>query len=191
MRKPLVFLAAVMVTGAVCMVVLDDPGDPAGPSPGPTGAPGDRAARNASRGGAGARQRVQASSAPVGASARKAARRVSRVTIGDPAGGKGTVVVDPIPIGEVWKGNDTGATEQSVFTVRIDDLDAVRVSTHAAGNFTGLALDRRHLVDIHLDGRRLTSFWFTFDDRTGPHRRLWYKTKYGAWSLWSTRRTGG
>jgi hypothetical protein len=104
------------------------------------------------------------------------------------ADGIGKVCVQPISSGPKsnWKGNDTGATERSVFTVRIDDLPAIRVSTNSSGVFTNLALTKRHLIKIQLDNKPLTSFWFSFDSR-GDHLRLWYNEFYGTWQLWDAR----
>lgn len=100
----------------------------------------------------------------------------------------GRVCVQAISKGESWKANDTGATERSIFTVQIDSLPAIPISTNASGVFTNLSLATNHVVKIQLDGKPLTSFRFTFKDR-GDHLRLWYNPFYGTWSL-SDVRTG-
>jgi len=105
------------------------------------------------------------------------------------AEGVGRVWVQKIPSGPSasWKGNDTGATERSTFTVHIDDLPAISVTTSSSGVFTNLSLNRKHLVKIRLDDKPLTSFWFSFDGR-GDHLRLWYNEFYGTWSLSDVRK---
>jgi hypothetical protein len=98
------------------------------------------------------------------------------------AEGLGKVCVQQIATGDSWKANDTGASARSIFTVQVDDLAAIHVSTNGAGVFTNLSLTTKHLVKIQLDGKPLTSFRFTFQDR-GDHLRLWYSPFYGTWSL--------
>jgi len=97
----------------------------------------------------------------------------------------GLVCVDPIPKHSVWKGNDTGATEKSIFTVQIDDRPPINISTQAAGVFTNLSTASKHVVKIRLDGKPLTSFRFSFGEHGSDHLRLWYYTMYGNWCLWS------
>jgi hypothetical protein len=103
-----------------------------------------------------------------------------------PLKANGLVCVDPIPKHSVWKGNDTGATEKSIFTVQIDDRPPITISTQAAGVFTNLPTDSKHLVKIRLDGKPLTSFRFSFAEHGSDHLRLWYYTMYGNWCLWTT-----
>src|SRR5262245_26951246 len=98
----------------------------------------------------------------------------------------GSVCVPEIPKGESWKGNDTGAMEQSVFTVQIDKFTPVLISTNSCGVFTNLSLTDAHLVKIQLDGKPLTSFRFTFHERA-ERLRLWYNPFYGTWSLTDLR----
>ncbi len=98
----------------------------------------------------------------------------------------GLVCVDPIPKQSVWKGNDTGATEKSVFTIQIDDRPPIKVSTETSGVFTNLPTNSKHLVRIQLDGKPLTSFRFSFHEHASNHLRLWYYTMYGNWCLWPT-----
>jgi hypothetical protein len=93
----------------------------------------------------------------------------------------GRVCIQAIQISDK-KAYDTGATKNSVFTVQIDDLKGLRVSTNASGVFTNLSLVKKHLVKIQLDGKPLTSFRFTFDEGRN-HSRLWYNSFYGTWSL--------
>jgi len=95
----------------------------------------------------------------------------------------GKVCISRISIGERWDANDTGARESSTFTVRLDKLAPILVTTNAAGVFTNLSLAGEHTVVIRLDGKPLTSFRFSFQDRAA-HRRLWYNPFYGTWSLW-------
>ena len=95
----------------------------------------------------------------------------------------GFVCIDSIPKGDVWKGNDTGATEKSVFLVQIDNQPAVNISTNAAGIFTNLPTSARHLAKIRLNGKPLTSFRFSFAQYETDHLRLWYNTMYGTWNL--------
>jgi len=106
------------------------------------------------------------------------------------ADGVGKVCVQKIPSGPSsgWKANDSGATEGSTFSVRIDDLPAVNVTTNSSGVFTNLSLTKKHLGTIRLDDKPLTSFRFGFESRPG-HLRLWYNSFYGTWSL-SDVRTG-
>jgi hypothetical protein len=94
----------------------------------------------------------------------------------------GRVCVQAISKGESWQANDTGATERSIFTVQIDSLPAILISTNTSGVFTNLSLATNHLVKIRLDGKSLSSFLFTFKER-GDHLRLWYSPFYGRWSL--------
>src|SRR5689334_15224353 len=72
----------------------------------------------------------------------------------------GRVCVQKIPSGpsSSWKANDTGASDRSMFSVRIDDLPAIGVTTNSSGVFTNLSLAKKHLVAIRLDGKPLTSF---------------------------------
>jgi hypothetical protein len=96
----------------------------------------------------------------------------------------GRVCVEKIASGPgaSWKANGSGATERSIFTVRIDEMPAIKVSTNSSGVFTNLALSGKHLVAIRLDDKPLTSFRFSFEDRP-PHLLLWYNEFYGTWSL--------
>jgi hypothetical protein len=98
----------------------------------------------------------------------------------------GRVCITSIPKGERWDANDSGAKESSVFSVQIDDLPALQITTNASGVFTNLSLASRHLVKIQLDGKPLTSFRFSFIGR-GDHLRLWYNPFYGSWSLSDVR----
>jgi hypothetical protein len=99
----------------------------------------------------------------------------------------GTVCVAPIPMDGVWKGNDTGATLTSTFSIQIDDLPAITVTTNLSGVFTNLALRQKHMVKIRLDGKPRESFplrFETFDRGAGDkvvHIRLRYDTMYGYW----------
>ena len=102
------------------------------------------------------------------------------------AEGDGRVCITPIPVGERWDANDTGAKESSTFAVQIDKLAPVLVTTNASGVFTNLSLAGEHSVSIRFDGKRLTSFRFSFKDR-GDHLRLWYNPFYGSWSLSDVR----
>ncbi len=100
----------------------------------------------------------------------------------------GKVCVQKIPSGPTssWKGNDTGATERNTFSVRIDDLPVISVTTNSSGLFTNLSLIEKHLVTIRLENKPLTSFRFSFDGRA-HHLRLWYNEFYGTWSLSDVR----
>ena len=102
------------------------------------------------------------------------------------ADGVGRVCITRIPIGERWDANDTGAKESRTFAVQIDKLAPVLVATNASGVLTNLSLAGEHSVSIRLDGKRLTSFRFSFKDR-GDHLRLWYNPFYGSWSLSDVR----
>jgi hypothetical protein len=95
----------------------------------------------------------------------------------------GLVCIDFIPKDSVWKGNETGATEGSVFSVQIDDQPVVNISTNGAGIFTNLPTVAKHLVKIRVDGKPLTSFRFSFAAYESDHLRLWYNNFYGTWSL--------
>jgi hypothetical protein len=95
----------------------------------------------------------------------------------------GLICIDPIPKGSVWKANDTGAIEESVFSVQIDNQPPVNISTNLAGVFTNLPTASKHLVKIRLDGKPLTSFRFSFQESQSDHLRLWYNAFYGTWSL--------
>jgi hypothetical protein len=99
----------------------------------------------------------------------------------------GRVCVQAISKGESWKANTTGATERSIFTVQIDSLPAIPISTNTSGVFTNLSLTTNHLVKIRLDGKPITSFRFDFKER-GDHLRLWYSPFYGTWSLSDVRK---
>jgi hypothetical protein len=100
----------------------------------------------------------------------------------------GKVCVEKIPSrpSSSWKGNATGATEHSTFTVRIDDLPVIGVTTNSSGVFTNLSLTKKHLVTIRLDDKPLTAFRFSFESRPS-HVRLWYNEFYGTWSLSDVR----
>jgi hypothetical protein len=102
------------------------------------------------------------------------------------AAGACRVCVTRIPAGERWDANDTGAKESSTFTVQLDNLPAVLVTTNVSGVFTNLSLAGEHAVTIRLDGKPLTSFRFSFKGR-GDHLRLWYNPFYGSWSLLDVR----
>src|SRR6266446_776488 len=84
----------------------------------------------------------------------------------------GVVCVDGISKNERWDANQTGATEKSIFTIQIDDLPPVQISTAAAGVFTNLSTSAKHLVKIGVDGRPLTSFRFTFQESRSDHLHL-------------------
>ena len=95
----------------------------------------------------------------------------------------GVVCVDPIPTKGSWKGNDTGATPKSVFTIQIDDLPAQSISASSSGVFLKLRVAAKHTVKIKMGGKPYASFEFSFEDRGGHHLRLWYKQLYGTWQL--------
>lgn len=99
----------------------------------------------------------------------------------------GKVCIEKIPMKNRWDANITGAKEGSTFTVQIDGLPAIHVSTSSSGVFTNLSSTDKHLVKINLDGKLLTSFRFGFD-APGDHLRLWYNPFYGTWSLTPVRR---
>jgi hypothetical protein len=90
----------------------------------------------------------------------------------------GKVCISRLSLGERWDANDTGARESSTFTVQLDKLAPILVTTNAAGVFTNLPLVSEHTVSIRLDGQPLTSFGFSFKDRAA-HLRLWYNPFYG------------
>src|SRR5262245_36538030 len=102
------------------------------------------------------------------------------------ADGAGKVCVARIPTGERWDANGTGAKEASTFTIQLDKLAPVLVTTNTSGVFTNLALAGEHSIRIRLDGKPLASFKFSFDGR-GDHLRLWYNPFYGSWSLSDVR----
>jgi hypothetical protein len=102
------------------------------------------------------------------------------------ADGVGRVCIGLIPVGERWDANRTGARESSAFTIQIDKLTRVLVTTNVSGVFTNLSLAREHLVKIRLDGKPPASFRFSFKGR-GDHLRLWYNPFYGSWSLSDVR----
>ena len=95
----------------------------------------------------------------------------------------GILIIDPIPMNGVWKGNDTGANVNSQFSIRIDDKAPVIICKEKGGIFNNLSLDKKHLIDIKLKGKRLTSFRFSFKKYGKNKLRLWYKTMYGTWSI--------
>ena len=99
----------------------------------------------------------------------------------------GKVCVQKISMNSRWDANDTGAKEGSAFTVQVDDLPAITVTTNLSGVFTNLSLAKKHFVKIKLDGKALTSFRFDFKER-GDHLRLWYNPFYGTWSLSDVRK---
>ena len=98
----------------------------------------------------------------------------------------GRVCITRIPAGDRWDANHTGAKETSTFTVQIDNLSPLRVTTDNSGVFTNLPLASEHSVKIQLDGKPLTSFRFSFKERQ-DHLRLWYNPFYGSWSLSDVR----
>jgi len=102
------------------------------------------------------------------------------------ADGVGRVCITRIPTGARWDANDAGARESSTFTIQIDKLQPVLVTTNASGVFTNLSLAGEHLVRIRVDAKPLTSFRFFFKGR-GDHLRLWYNPFYGSWSLSNVR----
>ena len=99
----------------------------------------------------------------------------------------GTVFIAPIPMDGIWKGNHTGATMESVFTIQIDNLPPVQVTTNSTGVFTNLALGQKHMVKIRLDGKPRESFPLKFETFQGDssdknvHIRLRYDPMYGYW----------
>jgi hypothetical protein len=103
------------------------------------------------------------------------------VRAGEPLG---EVLLRTIPFGpgSNWRANDTGATERSKFSVKIDNRTAINVTTNSAGSFINLPLDGEHLVKIKVDGKPLTSFRFSFEGRS-RHLVLSYDEARGTWSL--------
>ena len=97
----------------------------------------------------------------------------------------GTICVAPIPLDGVWKGNDTGASLASTFTIQIDNLPPIKVTTNLSGVFTNVALGQKHMVRVRLNGEPRESFPLTFEsfDRGAGdkvvHLRLRYDTMYG------------
>jgi len=100
----------------------------------------------------------------------------------------GKVCIQTIPSGPAsnWQANQTGASERSVFTIRIDKLPPIRVTTNSSGVFTNLSLTEKHVVSIRLDGKPSASFKFSFEGGSG-HRVLWYNEFYGTWSMWDVK----
>lgn len=95
----------------------------------------------------------------------------------------GVLIIDSIPKGDVWKGNGTGANENSQFSIRIDNEKPILITKDKGGTFKNLSLEKSHLIDIKLKGKRLTSFKFSFKQYGKNKLRLWYKTMYGTWSI--------
>src|SRR5262245_3861010 len=77
------------------------------------------------------------------------------------ADGAGRVCITRIPTGGRWDANDTGARESSTFTIQIDKLQPVLVTTNASSVFTNLSFAGEHLVRIRVDGKPLTAFRFS------------------------------
>src|SRR4051812_34986812 len=86
------------------------------------------------------------------------------------AEGIGRVCIPRVPMGERWDANDTGANESSAFTIQIDKLPPVLVTTNISKVFTNLSLAGEHSVRIRLESKPLTSFRFSFQGR-GDHLR--------------------
>jgi hypothetical protein len=104
------------------------------------------------------------------------------------ASADGIVCVDSISTNGSWKGNDTGATPASVFTVQIDDLLSQTISANSCGVFTNLNVNENHIMKIMMNGKPYASFRFSFKDKGSDHLRLWYNEFYGTWQLWQPGR---
>jgi len=98
----------------------------------------------------------------------------------------GTVCVDPITItpeeqSQAFNPSDT-------FIVAIDELPPQTITTNACGVFTNLDVNAGHLVVIKRNGKPEASFKFHFKTKGSEHLRLWFRTQYQTWQLWTPGR---
>jgi hypothetical protein len=100
----------------------------------------------------------------------------------DDSKGKGIVCIDPLPKYRYPEGSNQ-KTEYKFFKIQIDKLPPMEIAAGEPGLFENLSTDKKHLVKIECDGKRLTSFWFTFQQYDSTHLRLWYGVGYDSWSL--------
>jgi hypothetical protein len=102
----------------------------------------------------------------------------------------GSVCVSSVPVpapGEVSLGNPAGGGRTFNYAVRVDEGQLTDVPHDKGLRIDGLALGTRHLVRIYRDGKRVESFYFTFEEMKSEALCLWYKSLYETWSL-STRK---
>lgn len=95
---------------------------------------------------------------------------------------EGIVCIDPLPRYRLVEGSDQ-KTDYTLFTIQVDKLPALEIPAGKAGFFKNLSVVDKHLIKIDCDGKRLTSFWFTFQGQGATHLQLWYYDAYGSWCL--------
>jgi hypothetical protein len=99
---------------------------------------------------------------------------------------KGFIVVNKICRSnsmETSLGNPCGGNRDLNYSVGIDSLAKIKVSSDSCITFTNLELNKKHKVTIFLSGKPVESFWFTFKKAGSDSLALWCKELYETWSL--------
>jgi hypothetical protein len=95
----------------------------------------------------------------------------------------GSLYISKIKINVSWEGNDTEATRSSKFTISVRGYGSQVISNSSDAHFQELALGQNHLISISLNGKRLQSFYFKFENYKCDKLWLYYKEMYGTWVL--------
>jgi len=103
----------------------------------------------------------------------------------------GMLKIDPIPANQPWdpkdpswQRNPTGANPDSIFYIQVDELEPIKISAKDSGLVEHLNVNKKHIIKIVFNGKRIESFWFNFKEYECNKLRLWYKPMYATWSLW-------
>ncbi len=103
----------------------------------------------------------------------------------------GVLKIDSIPVNQPWDPKDpswdrnpTGANPESIFYIQVDTRKPVKITAKESGIVSNLRTDKKHLIKINLNNKRIESFGFNFKKYKCNELRLWYKPMYATWSLW-------
>jgi hypothetical protein len=99
----------------------------------------------------------------------------------------GRLCVAPVPAptaGEKSLANPSGGDLQVTYSVQVNQRPAVTVSPEHGQWVEGLSTSATRVVSVFADGKRLTSFKFTFQASASNQVCVWRNTLYGTWQLW-------
>jgi hypothetical protein len=82
-----------------------------------------------------------------------------------------------------------GENQDLNYSIRIDSLALITVSSDSCIHVTSIELKMKHKVTIYLSRKPVDSFWFTFEKYGSDSLALWYKPLYATWSLTSLRKS--
>ena len=86
--------------------------------------------------------------------------------------------------------NPSGGNRISTYSIKVNKRSPVTASRDKSINVSGLAVDRKHLVQILGDGRPVESFRFSFSKFSTTELCLWFNALYETWQLWDGKDGG-